>query len=330
MKLIESKAEYIPQENGIGGIYKMIEVAGRTAYHSLDKITPTSAKDFVDRMIRSKHGAALEHGTVCLRFSNTKEQEGYYGMRAFDRYRFNPYSKITYNFIGGNANKFNGCMYIVTNYRVLVENNWLDDLKYLSYPTEFHEKRYTMKFTCSRAIAQELTRHRTFSFLMESQRYINYSKERHGGEITFIKPSWLNVPTGIVYWHDGICWRVQQDENNPMEWFSVMPQERFSEKEAQVASTYFDALSYAEEKYFFLLRENCQPQQARDVLPNATKTELIMTGFASDWRHVFDLRLFGKTGAPHPDMVDLMQKAQIAMQEAGVWKDIMNKPSKFK
>ena len=54
-----------------------------------------------------------------------------------------------------------------------------------------------------------------------------------------------------------------------------------------------------------------------------------MTGFASDWRHVMDLRLFGKTGAPHPDMKDLMLKAQKAMQEAGIWEDIMSKSSKF-
>lgn len=66
MKLIESKAEYLPQENGIEGIYKMIEVAGRTAYHSQDKITTVSAKSFVDRMIKSHHYAALEHGTVYL------------------------------------------------------------------------------------------------------------------------------------------------------------------------------------------------------------------------------------------------------------------------
>jgi hypothetical protein len=54
-----------------------------------------------------------------------------------------------------------------------------------------------------------------------------------------------------------------------------------------------------------------------------------MTGFASDYRHLFDLRLFGKTGAPHPDMLDLMRKAQKSMQEAGIWEDIMSKPSKF-
>jgi thymidylate synthase (FAD) len=67
MKLIQSKAEYLPQEEGLDGIYKQIEISGRTAYHSQDKITPTSAKDFVGRMIKSKHGAALEHGTVYLK-----------------------------------------------------------------------------------------------------------------------------------------------------------------------------------------------------------------------------------------------------------------------
>ena len=60
-----------------------------------------------------------------------------------------------------------------------------------------------------------------------------------------------------------------------------------------------------------------------------TKTELVITGFASDWRHVFDLRLFEKTGKVAPDMLYLMQKAQKAMQEAGIWEDIMSKPSKF-
>jgi thymidylate synthase ThyX len=75
--------------------------------------------------------------------------------------------------------------------------------------------------------------------------------------------------------------------------------------------------------------EKLTPQQARDVLPNATKTELIMTGFASDWKFLMDLRLFEKTGKVHPDMLDLMQKALGAMQVAGIWKDIMSKQSKF-
>ena len=85
----------------------------------------------------------------------------------------------------------------------------------------------------------------------------------------------------------------------------------------------------AERMYFEALENGATPQQARDVLPNATKTELIMTGFASDYRHLFDLRLFEKTGKVHPDMLSLMQKAQKAMQEADIWEDIISKPSKF-
>ena len=288
MKLIESKAEYIPQEEGLEGIYKAIELAGRTAYHSLDKITLYSAKDFVDRMIKSKHGAALEHGTV------------YLSMPYDPIYMEDPYSKALYN---GHD------MFVTTNYRVLQENEWLDDLKYLCEPTDQHEKRYTMRFTCSRAIAQELTRHRVFSFLMESQRYINYSKERHGGEITCIIPSWLNTADKRKECLLKGDW--QADDWNYAE------------------DTFLEQLDDAERAYITLLDNGYFPQQARDVLPNTTKTELVVTGFSSDWKHLLDLRLFEKTGKVHPDMKDLMQKAQKAMQEAGIWDDIMSKSSKF-
>lgn len=300
MKLIESKAEYIPQEEGFEGIYKQVELAGRTAYHSLDKITPDSAKNFVDRMIKSRHGTCLEHGTVYLKIP-ILEKTSY----RIDSYNSNPYTKAKIGKMEENPFYY----YIVSNLRVLQEHNWLDDLKYLCPPTEFHEKRYTMRFTCSRAIAQELTRHRVFSFLMESQRYINYSKERHGGEITFIIPSWLNTAGKRKECLLKGDW--QADDWNYAE------------------DTFLEQLDDAERAYITLLDNGYFPQQARDVLPNATKTELIMTGFSSDWRHVIDLRLFGKTGAPHPDMLDLMQKAQKAMQEAGIWEDIMSKPSKF-
>jgi len=193
---------------------------------------------------------------------------------------------------------------------VLQENNWLDDLQYLCPPTEFHERRYTMRFTCSRAIAQELTRHRVFSFLMESQRYINYSKERHGGEITYIIPSWLEGMILPCSYNSMIA---------DIEALDKVEDNSLRDKAAWFTSAFINA----EKCYFEALNNGCTPQQARDVLPNATKTELIMTGFSSDWKHVMDLRLFGKTGAPHPDMLNLMQKAQKAMQEVGIWNEII-------
>lgn len=291
MRLIESKVEYLPQGEGLNGIYKNVEIAGRTAYQSLDKITDDSAKEFVDRMINSKHFAALEHGTVYLE------------MPYDPSYEEDPYSGTFYD---GHR------MFVSTNYRVLVENNWLDDLQYLCEPTENHEKRYTFRFTCSRAIAQELTRHRVFSFLMESQRYVNYSKNKYGGEITFIKPCWYNDKKTAVL-------------ENPK---TVLEANIFSQDSKSYQ--FEKQLSSAEATYFRLLNEGCQPQQARDVLPNATKTELIMTGFSSDWRYLLDLRLFGKTGKVHPDMLNLMEKLRYEALEAGIWYDIMKYPSKFK
>lgn len=318
MKLIESKAEYIPQatvpsasaEELLKGIYKQIELAGRTCYKSENKITETSAKGFVDRMIASKHTAMLEHGTVYLAIPITEwpSYEDY-----SQGYLFNPYSKVNDSLVDWES--WEGIVYITTNYRVLIEKGWLDDLKFLSPPTEFHEKRYTMGFTCSRAISHELVRSRTMSFAQESQRYINYSKERHGGEITFIIPSWLP--------------EIGESRVNTMLEEINVREDIEDDKKSWVASCLLGACMDAERMYFEALENGATPQQARDVLPNATKTELIMTGFASDWRHVFDLRLFEKTGAVHPDMLDLMQKALGAMQVAGIWKDIMSKQSKF-
>jgi thymidylate synthase (FAD) len=253
-------------------------------------------------MIKSKHGAALEHGSVYL--SLPKEE---WDVQEVMEVIF-PFELPWVNIDNDGKN-----VYISTNYRHIVEKNsdLLDALMgCICDPTEYHEMRYTFKFTCSRAIANELIRHRTMSFLQESTRYINYFKEKHGGEITYIKPTWYDKYSKSLLDSTG----HRPDGTSDM----------FTSE-----GDFKDQLRIAESCYMAALIAGVKPQEARDVLPNATKTELIMTGFASDWRHVMDLRLFGKTGAPHPDMVDLMQKAQKAMQDAGIWEDIMSNPSKF-
>lgn len=312
MKLIESKAELLPWEPGIEGVYKAIERAGRTCYKSENKMTDDSAKGFVDRMIASKHTAMLEQGTVYLTFKDDAEEEvSFY----FGEYVNNKYSIANYD-------KF-GYVNVTTNLRVLVENNWLDDLKYLSDPTEYHEMRYSFKFTCSRAIANELVRHRVFSFAQESQRYCNYSKDKFGGEITFIAPSWYNgslieESKGVKIWDDFRRW-------NDGNWIHVYCKDVSSK-------WFFKNCLESEHRYLHMINDDntkLSPQQAREVLPNSTKTEIVMTGFASDLRYLFDLRLFGKTGAPHPDMVDLMEKAKAEAEKNGIWEDIMSHPSRF-
>lgn len=273
MRLIKPNLEILEQQPRLDGIYKQIELAGRTCYKSEDKITEDSAKAFVDRMIASGHGAMLEHGTVYLTLANVTRgnlTEKEYNSKlnklveTIIKYEKNPYSRVKHDIA-------NGMHYITTNYRVLVENDWLDDLQYVCEPTEYHEKRITVKWTCDRGISHEFVRHRVFSFAMESTRYCNYSKDKFGNELTFIIPTWY-----------------AEDPKN--------------DKECCMNSEFELTCEECEKSYLRVLSWGGKPQEARQYLPFSLKTELIMTGFESDWKHFFSLRSpkAGATGV-HPD-----------------------------
>ena len=161
MKLIKPSFKILEQGPGLQGIYEQIELAGRTCYASSHKIQyqenntcngfiSTTAKGFVDRMIASQHYAMLENGTVYLTILGIAKP--FVGPSNIGKYLENPYSKVVF----GEGTTF----YITTNYRVLVENGWLDDLKYLCEPTEFHEKRVTVRFTTDRGVSHEFVRHK--------------------------------------------------------------------------------------------------------------------------------------------------------------------------
>lgn len=264
MKLIKPSFEIWEQEPGLQGVYKQIEKCGRVCYKSEDKITEDSAKPFVDRMIKSGHGAMLEHGTVYLKVPMIYTQ-GEYGLEVSygtDKYDRNPYSKINYV-----TDDENSSAYITTNYRHIIENNWIDDLQYICEPTEFHEKRITVRFTCDRGVSHEFVRHRVFSFAQESTRYCNYSKDKFSSELTFIQPCWLDDERLKLY---GPYHTVIRDKS---------PE-----------SIFIANLNNAERDYLDLIGLGWKPQQARAVLPNSLKTELVMTGFVDDWKHFFFLR----------------------------------------
>lgn len=308
MKLIEPKVEIIQQEPNLEGIYKQIEQAARICYKSEDKITDTSAKEFVDRLIKNKHLAMLEHGTVYLHLPEAIGDD----CDIVKKYKINTYSYIASFQKTYNPNIWLNNYVVTTNLRVLQENNWLDDLQYLCEPTEYHEKRYTLKFITSIGITRELIRHRRFSFANESSRFCRY---KNG--LTFIKPYWFVLPAGEVFWHDGICYRIYDDKNNPDKYISVMPSvvgEEFVHK----AHTFLHSIDNAETSYLALLLEGLTAQQAREVLPLCTKSELVMTGFESDWKEFFDKRLKGTTGKPHPDMIHLCKLAQEELTKNGI------------
>lgn len=288
MKLIKPSFEIWNQSAGLEGVYKQIERVGRTCYKSEDKITEDSAKEFVDRMIKSGHGAMLEHGTVYLSLDMTSREQ-------YFKYCYNKFSKANST---GNAEYSTWRGFVTTNLRVLVENDWMEDLQYISEPTEHHERRYTVKFICDRGVSHEFVRHRVFSFAQESTRYCNYSKDKFGNEVTFIIPEW--------------CPEIREDSNKG--WDPCSMYDKLYLQHLQSAEdTYFALLKQWDERvpdkrYKSGFRNNpWMPQQARAVLPNSLKTELVVTGFVSDWNHFFDLRARGTTGAPHPQAKELAE-----------------------
>ena len=272
MKLIKPSVEIIRQEEyDLNHIFKFIELAGRTCYKSEDKITEDSAKEFVDRMIKSGHGAMLEHGTVYLTIPSANVTD-----IIICKYYLNPYSKIFINLTN---------TYITTNYRVLVENEWLDDLKYLCEPTLFHERRTTVKFVCDRGVSHEFVRHRVFSFAQESTRYCNYTKDKFNNELTFIIPCWIKDLKESNYY--AYCEYHHAETDPCKEWFA--------------------ACMNAEHVYIELIEKGWKPQEARTVLPNSLKTELIMTGFDSDWQHFFELRCAPNAHPQAKELADMLK-----------------------
>lgn len=156
MRLCKPSYEIWEQPAGLEGIYKQIEKAGRVCYKSEDKITEDSAKPFVDRMIKSQHYAMLEHGTVYLQIHwNDDNREEF--DHIYCDYSSNPYSKIVRKV---QEDDLCPTLYVTTNYRVLIEHDWLNDLEYLCEPTEFHEKRITVHFVCDRGVSHEFVRHK--------------------------------------------------------------------------------------------------------------------------------------------------------------------------
>jgi thymidylate synthase (FAD) len=133
-----------------------------------------------------------------------------------------------------------------------------------------------VRFICDRGVSHEIVRHRLASYSQESTRFCNYVNENFGSEITFIEP---------CFWSKDKCVGDVQ--------------------RSYCSTTWEDAMVAAEAAYFELIRDGAQPQEARSVLPNSLKTEIVVTMNLREWRHFFKLRAAGTAGRPHPQMLEL-------------------------
>jgi thymidylate synthase (FAD) len=137
----------------------------------------------------------------------------------------------------------------------------------LGHESVLEHEKITVRVICDRGVTHEIVRHRIASYSQESTRYCNYSKEKFGKQITFVMPSFWNQPEN----HDKLA-------------------------------IWISAMEYAENAYFNLLHLGASPQEARSVLPNSLKTEIVMTMNIREWRHFFRLRT---STAAHPQMAEI-------------------------
>lgn len=259
MKLIKQSFEFINQTDfSLVGIKKHIERCARVSYKSEDKITDTSYEKFVNMLESRGHNRPLEFGTVYLKVTNKE---------AFSlKYKKNPYSKVALKYPEGDIPNIY-CIpthFITTNYRVIKENHWENDLQYLCEPTEYHYKRYTAHMILDRGVMDEFRTHVGLSHLAESTRYCNYSKDKFDNEITFIKPCWLDDEKLKLY---GPYHTVIRDKS---------PE-----------SIFIANLNNVERDYLDLIKLGWTPQQARSILPLGIKSELISCGFEDAWKNFF-------------------------------------------
>ena len=204
MKLTTQSAKVISiGESNYNDMCKIIELAGRTCYKSIDRITDNSALEFVERMKKSKHYSTLEHGTMYLYFEVPEDNQ------IIKFFKQNKYSIVKI---------IEDIAFVTTNYRVIVENFNDDEQKKLIarmqlYSSEF-EKRTTIVMTTNLQVAAEYCRHRSFSFNQESTRYCNYSKGKFDNELTFIDP---RSAFPRFYYNENDCFTVWTQTNQTIE-----------------------------------------------------------------------------------------------------------------
>ena len=275
---------------------KSIELYGRVAYKSEDKITDDSAISFVRKVLKSGHESVIEHASFDFLMELGHEDE--WPQAAIELLQIKEhsvglhYTKVgTEIYLSANARTIRDaarfapnaisramleaarveCPVLFEDFRESVsrdDNFWGVNEQYVLnelQPDQAAKHIYaTVRFICDRGITHEIVRHRLCSFTQESTRYCNYFKRG----IQFIKPCFWNK--------DDAAYQV---------WLLAMGQ--------------------AEKFYNIMMNDsyNCSPQQARSVLPNSLKTEIIVTANLTEWQHIFKLRADSHA---HPQMQELM------------------------
>lgn len=331
MRIVNAKAQYVSME---GNPIEFIERVGRTCYKSEDKIDEGTAEKFVERLSSSGHLAMLEFGYVYMKASKrllkalrryifqkhrddsllTTPRPNYFNIvndyvTASFRALIDMFNEIAIPCVATNPiyelsavlsklyptvfkwtwkcsaehfiDEYDPAAVIFNNRASYIEDVTLHCDKVVADTVFYNTLPHSVLFTVDRGITHELVRHRPCSFAMESTRYCSYDKGKFGSEITVVKPCFLEESTADPKW---VAWK--------------------------------SAVCACEAMYLTMLNEGCTAQEARAVLPNSLKADLWMCAVEREWQHILNLRLAGKTGKPHPQMVEVMEQLEPQISEA--------------
>lgn len=286
MRFVEDKVEFIKQEPGVEGMYKMMELAARTCYKTEDLVKEGSAKKIIENtIIPSGHTSVLEFGTVYLKFD-------IFQISSWWKYVFDRYSRV----------RFRGLfVYVTTTYRTIMQGNykdpvkaieknfdqhWKGDLIYWCEPTKYHHKRYCFRFVMDRVGSQSVERHRGvwgISYAQESTRYVNYNRDKFGHNITFSIPSkfyeLVEKYSTMSVDNDNMTGEIYTDVRS----WNISEQLAYLREHCEEWQIYEDALATSEKNYMRLVDMGWKPEDARGVLNLDVKTEFLMSAYKEDW-----------------------------------------------
>lgn len=311
MKFTDFEAEIWKQEcnsilveNNLNDMYEHIRRCARVCYQANGcEINRYNAFEWLKNNIISdlkpliaQHTSVLAHGAVYLTFPYKEERKLY-----------NFYSKLSAQYCDTKVVK--GVCYVSTNYRVIYENKKLEDLKYFTTPTEYHEPIITVSMISNIGVNREFNRH-TYNWPSEeSTRYCNYNKEKYDKQINVALPVWFQG--------DEIEIQALRDSETQLFMYTDMLKDNEIRRTMTAIDYYLLSLCCADYCYNNLIRLGWKPQQAREVLPLGTKSQLVHTTFLKHWKRFLDIRFRGVSGAPHPNAKYLSEKIIKAFNDYG-------------
>lgn len=314
IKVVNPSVEVWKQDGySLAAIWKHIARCARVCYQSTPKDNGETDYDFLVRTlfrgvepedINTKdlvkyHLSVCEHSTVHLKYPLFVPRAA----AQATRFIHNQYSR---------TREHEGYIYVTTNMRVLIEHHWMDELEFIDATTNcpYYMPRTTICFITDIGASRELNRHRVNSIAEESTRYCAYDKGKFGNGITVAKLPWIPDidPTDEGHdYNEGFFNDNEVFDNNVIE-------EQYTDNWTAV-DWFFYGLQVCDLIYRKTRELGWTAQQAREILPLNTKTQVVHTAFDDDWNYYIDLRSNGVSGAPHPMAKELADKVDILIND---------------